>query len=211
MEEQVCRYAVTPGVGSVFFSPEQLQLIGEVAGAEGRIELNSFMQLIVHTRGENLAEQHERLRSAGLGIYPVGPVVKNLHTCTFCMGERVDGLPDAQRLDSLVAGANVPFPVRIGFSGCANNCGEAIVRDVGVVRMDGDRYDLYVGGKPGSLNPLFGLRVAEGITSSNLVAAVSALLVCYRQNARGKERLWRNVQRLGVEPYRQAVAQSAQT
>lgn len=210
MEQQVYRYAVTPGVGSVFFSAEQLQLIGEVAGTGGRIEMNSFMQLIVHTHGENLSQQHERLRAAGLGIYPVGPVVKNLHTCTFCMGERVEGLPDAQRLDSLVAGASVPFPVRIGFSGCANNCGEAIIRDIGVVRMDGDRYDLYVGGKPGSLTPLFGQKVAEGIASADLLPAVGALLDCYRQYAKGKERLWKNVQRLGADLYRAAVASSVQ-
>lgn len=34
------RYAVTPGVGQVFFAPDQLRLIGETAGANGRIEMN---------------------------------------------------------------------------------------------------------------------------------------------------------------------------
>lgn len=199
------RYAVTPGVGQTFFSAEQLQLIGEMAGADGRVELNAFMQVIVHTTRPDLEEQHRRLRAAGLGIYPVGPVVKNLHTCSFCSGQKVDGLPDAHRLDEAVAGTAVPFPVRVGFSGCSANCGEAMLRDIGVVRMEDGRYDLYVGGRPGGLTPAFGKRVAEGVTGEALVPAVTALLAVYRETARGKERLWKNVARVGTEPYRAAV------
>jgi precorrin-3B C17-methyltransferase len=204
-EEEVKRYAVTPQIGEVFFSSEQLQLIGSIAGPRGHIELNSFMQLIVQTHEEDLPEQHHRLRAAGLGVYPVGPAVKNLHTCTFCMGERIDGLPDAQRLDQAIAGAKVPFPIRVGFSGCANNCGEAIVRDIGIVRIGPDRYDIFIGGKAGSLTPRFGEKVAEGVTSEQLVPAVEALLNTYRERAKGKERLWKNIGRLGVEPYKQAA------
>lgn len=202
------RYAVTPGVGQVFFAPEQLRLIGETAGAGGRVEMNTFMQLIVHTTEGDVAGQQERLRAAGLGVYPVGPVIKNLHTCTFCMGERAEGLPDARRLDAAVAGTAVPFPVRVGFSGCAANCGEAMARDIGVVRQNQDRYDIFLGGRPGSLAPQFGQRVAEGVTPEGLVPAVEALLTCYRETAKGKERLWKNLNRIGLEPYREAVARS---
>lgn len=204
-EELQC-YVVTPGVGHVFFSPEQLRLVGEAAGPGGRVELNAFMQLIVHTATPNLEEQHARLREAGLGVYPAGSVVKNLHTCTFCMGERIEGLPDARRLDEAVAGARVPFPVRIGFSGCASNCGEAIMRDIGVVRRSDGQYDIYLGGKAAG-TPIMGQKVAEAITSEQLVAAVEALLAVYRESARGKERLWKNVSRLGLAPYQVALEQ----
>jgi precorrin-3B C17-methyltransferase len=172
------------------------------------VELNAFMQLIVHTADADVAGQQARLRAAGLGVYPVGPAVKNLHTCTFCMGERVEGLPDARRLDAAVAGTATPFPVRVGFSGCSSNCGEALLRDIGVVRMDGGVYSLYVGGKAGSLAPALGQQVAEGVEPERLVAAVTALLTTYRQTARGRERFWKNVTRVGLEPYRQAVEQT---
>ena len=169
------------------------------------MELNAFMQLIVHTAAADVAEQQARLRAAGLGVYPVGPAVKNLQTCTFCMGERAEGLPDARALDAAVAGIPVPFPVRVGFSGCSNNCGEALVRDIGVVRMDGGRYDLYIGGRPAGLTPTFGQKVAEAVAGEHLIAAVTALLNTYRSTARGRERLWKNVARAGLEPYREAV------
>lgn len=203
------RYVVTPGVGGVFFRPDQLALIGEAAGPGGRVELNGFLQLIVHTEQSDVAEQQARLRKAGLGVYPAGPVVKNIQTCTFCMGEKTDGLPDARRLDEAVAGAATPFPVRVGFSGCASNCGEAILRDIGVVRMDADRYDLYMGGKPGSLQPLLGQKVAGGVSSADLVATVEAILALYRETARGKERLWKNVSRIGIDRYRERLAPPA--
>lgn len=205
MEEQLERFAVTPGVGQVFFTPEQLQAVGEAAGARGRVELNSFMQLIVHTDRADLERVQGRLRELGLGVYPVGPVVKNLHTCTFCMGERIEGLEDARRLDQLVAGAKVPFTLRVGFSGCQNNCGEALVREIGVVRMDGGAYDLYVGGKPGSLRPRFGERVAARVPAERLEEAITVILDTYRQTARGKERFWKNVDRLGAGEYQQAL------
>jgi precorrin-3B C17-methyltransferase len=204
------RYAVTLGVGAVFFSPEQLKLIGEVTGPGGRVEMNSFMQLIIYTLAVDTIEGQKRLREAGLGVYPVGPVVKNLHTCTFCMGERIDGLPDAQVLDQVVAGTPVPFPVRIGFSGCASNCGEALVRDVGIVRMGETGYDLYVGGKPGGLQPQFAQRIAEAVPAAKLPGAVRAILAQYRGAAKGKERLWKNVNRLGVQAYKIAVQQAVQ-
>lgn len=199
---------ITPGVGQVFFAPEQLQLVAEAAGPGGRVELNGFMQLLVHTAEPDLPALRARLRAAGLGVYPAGPVVKNLHTCTFCMGEKADGLPDARHLDQAVAGLPVPFPLRIGFSGCASNCGEAMLRDLGVVRMDQDRYDIYLGGRPGSLNPQVGEKVAESVTSARLVPVVEALLALYRQTARGKERLWKNAGRIGIDAYRAAASQA---
>jgi NAD(P)H-nitrite reductase large subunit len=124
------------------------------------------------------------------------------------MGERTDGLPDARRLDDLIAGSRVPFPVRIGFSGCSSNCGEALTRDIGVVRMEGGQYDIFIGGRPGSLTPRIAEQVAAGVAAADLPAVVAALLETYRQMARGKERLWKNVARVGTDPYRQAAGQT---
>jgi precorrin-3B C17-methyltransferase len=196
--------AITPGVGQVHFSGEQLAAIGAAAGAQGRVELNSFMQVILHSDRPDLDEVLDGLRALGLGVYPVGRVVKNLHTCTFCMGENVAGLPDAARLDAAVAGAPVPYTVRIGFSGCQNNCGEAKLREIGLVREADGRYSLYLGGKAGG-DPIIAQLLATGIPGEELPAVVGRLLAVYRDNARGKERLWRLVQRIGLEPFRVAV------
>ena len=198
--------AVTPGVGSSFFSAEQVRLITEVLGPNGRMELNSFQQVILHLPAHSLSEVSERLCGTGLGIYAVGAVVKNLHTCTFCMGERIEGLPDARRLDEVVAGTPVPFTIRVGFSGCQSNYGEALLRDIGIVRI-GMVYDIFIGGRAAGLSPVLGQKVADGISSEQLPGVVRALLECYRQGARGKERFWRTVQRLGVESFRLAIEQ----
>lgn len=176
-----------------------------MAGLEGRIELNAFMQLIIHTAATDLESQHARLKAAGLSVYPAGPVVKNIQTCTFCSGENQVGLADALRLDEAVAGAPTPFPVRIGFSGCSANCAEAMLRDIGVVRLDAGTYELYMGGRPGGLTPSFGIKIAEGLTADLLPTAVKALLQVYSETAKGRERLWKNLERIGPEPYKEAV------
>lgn len=195
--------AITPGVGQVNFSPAQLAAIGAAAGAGGRVELNTFMQLILHSDRPDLEEALVELRALGLGVYPVGRVVKNLHTCTFCMGENISGLPDAERLDAALAGAPVPFTLRIGFSGCASNCGEARMREIGLVRQADGRYALYLGGKAGG-EPVMAALVAEGIPGEELPTTVERIVGVYRANARGKERLWKLVKRIGLEPF-QAV------
>ncbi|HWI64991.1 MAG TPA: hypothetical protein VNT75_24455 [Symbiobacteriaceae bacterium] len=164
------------------------------------------MQIIVHSTEPEVAEQQARLRSAGLGVYAVGPVVKNIQTCSFCSGEKAEGLPDARALDAAVAGVLTPFPVRVGFSGCTANCSEALLRDIGVVRQDGGTYEIYLGGRTGSLTPSFGVRVAAGVTAANLAPAVGALLQVYQETAKGRERLWKNLSRIGPEPYLEAAA-----
>lgn len=196
--------AVTPGVGQVNFSPAQLAAIGAAAGAEGRIELNAFMQLILHSDRPDLEEALADLRALGLGVYPVGRVVKNLHTCTFCMGENIAGLPDAERLDAALAGVAVPFTVRIGFSGCDKNCGEAKMREIGLVREQDGLYSIYLGGKTGG-EPVIATLAAEGIPGEELPAVVERILEAYRANAKGKERLWKLVQRIGLEPFQAAI------
>lgn len=198
--------AVTPGVGCVYFSAEQIRVITEVLGPNGRMELNSFQQVILHLPSQSLSSVSERLRSAGLGVYAVGAVVKNLHTCTFCMGERIEGLPDAKRVDEVVAGTPVPFTARVGFSGCQSNCGEALLRDIGIVRS-GTAYAIFIGGRAGGLSPVIGQKVVDGISGEQLPVVVRALLECYRQGARGKERFWKTVQRLGIEPFRAAIGE----
>jgi NAD(P)H-nitrite reductase large subunit len=205
-QTQLRSVAITPGVGQVHFSPAQLAAIGAAAGAEGRVELNSFMQLILHSDRPDLEEALAELQALGMGVYPVGRVVKNLHTCTFCMGENVAGLPDAERLDAVVAGVPVPFTVRIGFSGCDKNCGEAKMREIGLVREQDGRYSLYLGGKTGG-DPVIAALAAEGIRGEELPAVVERVLETYRSNARGKERLWKLVQRIGLEPFQAAIGQ----
>jgi len=181
-------------------------LIGEAAGPGGKVELNGFMQIIIHSAVAGVEEQHARLQAAGLTLYAVGPAVKNIQTCSFCSGERAEGLPDAQRLDAAVAGMPTPFPVRVGFSGCTANCAEALLRDIGVVRQDGGTYEIYLGGRASSLTPSFGVKVAGRVTADQLVPAVVALLRVYQETAKGRERLWKNLSRIGPEPYEQAAA-----
>nr|WP_283163049.1 hypothetical protein [Alicyclobacillus mengziensis] len=43
-----------------------------------------------------------------------------------------------------IAGQPVPFPMRVGYSGCPNACGESLSKDIGVVKVK-DLFFVYVG------------------------------------------------------------------
>lgn len=127
--------------------------------------MNAFQQLIIHTA---LPDAEERVRAAGLHTYVVGHVVKNLRTCTFCMGDYTDRLPAAREVDQAVVGSEIPYTLKIGYSGCSRNCGEAMIQEIGIVRVDErtapspDTFDIYVGGRTGTLEPLIGRQVGAG-------------------------------------------------
>jgi precorrin-3B C17-methyltransferase len=211
-EDPIRRFAVTPGVGQVFFTPEQLAAVAEAAGPGGRIEMNTFQQLIVHTASPTA---EERVKACGLAVYRVGHVVKNLRTCTFCVGDYTDGLPAAQELDRAVAGAEIPYTLKIGYSGCNQNCGEATLQEIGIVRVDDrinpspETYDIYVGGRTGTLTPRAGSRVGAGVARADLVGTVQALLQVYRSQARRRERFASLVGRIGPAPFAEAVPEYA--
>lgn len=212
MEDELRRFAVTPGVGQVFFTPAQLAAVADAAGAEGRVEMNTFQQLIVHTA---LPQAEDLVRAAGLSVYAVGHVVKNLRTCTFCMGEYNDGLPAAQEVDAAVAGSQIPYTLKIGYSGCSRNCGEATLQEIGIVRVDErtapspETYDIYVGGRTGTLEPLVGTQVGAGVRRADLTGTVQALLQVYRDQARRRERFAKLVQRVGAAPFAAAIPEYA--
>lgn len=202
-ETPVTKFAVTPGIGRKFTS-EQLTAIARVTGANGSVELTTLQQLIVTTSNPEVASGLAELKSSGAAVYPIGAVVKNIRTCSFCSGSHVEPMAAAESLDRAVAGLEAPFTLRVGFSGCDAICAESLVQDIGVVPRDGG-FDLYIGGKA-SGEPRAASLVASGVQTSDLNGAVLALIETYRSQANSKERLWKLIDRVGLDPFRSAVA-----
>ena len=140
------KFAVSPDikVGGRHFSPADLALMAEAAGESAEIELATLQQLIVEVDEDRFVQAKDALREQGLRVYEVGMVVKNLAVCNFCKGAEVEGLDAARALDVAIAGQPVPFPMRVGYSGCPNACGESLSKDIGVVKVK-DLFFVYVG------------------------------------------------------------------
>jgi NAD(P)H-nitrite reductase large subunit len=89
----------------------------------------------------------------------------------------------------------LPGKIKIGVSGCPNNCAEGWIKDFGVFgRAKG--YTVIVGGKLGK-DPRLGRVLYEGLTEEDVLAMAEKMLTLFKENANPGERLGRVLERLG--------------
>ena len=200
------KFAVTPGfeVGGTLFRPEQLAVLGAVAGPDARIEMTTFKQLYVEMEEERIPYAQEQLKSAGLEIHPAGFVSKSLITCNFCRGSEESGLEAARKLDEAVADHPVPSPLKIGYAGCALGTSEPLMKDIAVVKMK-DAYDIYIGGESKGIKACLAQLFMEGAAEEQLIPIVRRLIVIYQENGRKKEKFSRFVSRMTLPALKEMV------
>ncbi|MEX2105236.1 MAG: nitrite reductase, partial [Bacilli bacterium] len=190
--------------GGSLFKPEQLAVLGSIVGDNARIELTSFQQLYVEMDEDRLDEVTEQLKATGLLIYPVGAYVKSLKTCSFCQGAEAEGLHVAIALNEAVAGTEVPSPLKVGYTGCTNACGEPLLQDIGIVKNK-EVFDIYVGGEGKTLKAKFGQLFIAGVAEEKLIDVIQQLISYFKQNGKKREKFSKFIQRLGMENVREAI------
>ncbi|MFE6799806.1 nitrite reductase [Paenibacillus chitinolyticus] len=201
------KLAVSPAiqVGGSLFTPNQLAKIGTITGSDAKIEMTSFKQLYVEVPLDKREAIQEELELARLEVYPAGFATKSLIACNFCKGAEEAGLETARILHRAIAGIATPTPLKIGYAGCALGTSEPLLKDIGIVKMR-DTFDIYVGGEPKGIKAAMGRLLISGITEERLVPVVSTLIDFYKQQAKGKEKFSKFVDRITIEQLKQFVA-----
>jgi len=202
----VQKFAVTPGfgVGGTIFKPAQLELLGSTVGEDAEIEMTTFKQLYVAVQEEKLQEVQQKLKQAGLEIWPAGFFTKSLITCNFCRGAEDAGLTVAEALDQAIAGYPVPSPLKIGYAGCALGTSEPLLKDIAVVKMK-VKFDLFVGGEAKGLKAKLAQLLVSGLKEEQLIPAVKRLITDFQQNGKKKESYARYVERMTMEKLKHIV------
>ncbi|MDF9409744.1 MAG: Nitrite reductase (NAD(P)H) [Pelotomaculum sp. PtaB.Bin013] len=99
----------------------------------------------------------------GMDVAPaVGPCVHYVKACPgteTCRFGVKDSLGLGMRLEKLLVGMKMPGKIKIGVSGCPNNCGEGYVRDIGLFGKS-KGWTLIIGGTSGR-KPRIGDVIAE--------------------------------------------------
>ena len=140
---------------------------------------------------------------ADLGMEPgsmVGICVRSIKACpgtTYCKRGQMDSLGVGMMLDEKYHGMELPGKMKIGVSGCPNQCGETSFKDIGLVGTP-KGWRVYVGGNGGT-NPRIGEIIAQRIDTEKALALMDKILAYYRANANPKERMGRMIERLGLE------------
>jgi nitrite reductase (NADH) large subunit len=105
-------------------------------------------------------------------------------------------------------GLYTPHKVKSAVSGCPRNCAEAYVKDIGLVAIEGG-WEIYVGGAAGGTIRKGDLLTVV-ISPDHAKRVALAFLQYYREHAEYLERTYGFVERLGIEPIREAVLGEAQ-
>ena len=128
---------------------------------------------------------------------------KSFRTVKTCVGRECCrfGLGDSTQLgidiERRYQGLESPAKMKLAVSGCPRNCVESYVKDVGIVAVEGGRWEIYVGGAAGA-NVRKGDLLATVDSHEEAITLTGRFMQHYRENARWVERSYDFVPRIGL-------------
>ena len=201
-------YAVAPHLPCGVVAPDTLRKIADVAEkyncAACKITSAARIALV------GLKEEDIDAVWADLGMDPgaaVGLCVRSVKACpgtTFCKRGKQDSLGVGMKLDAEYHGMGLPGKLKMGVSGCANQCAETGFKDVGLVGTS-KGWKLLAGGCGGG-RPRIAETLVEELSDDDALAAVEKVVGYFKANAKPNERIGRMIDRLGIEPLKEAAA-----
>ncbi|SFE18763.1 precorrin-3B C17-methyltransferase [Paenibacillus algorifonticola] len=200
-QQSVLEFAVSPGVATKNFTPQQLVALAQAVGEKGSIEYTPHHHLLVRIPTSDPDSVTAKLRADGLSLAPIGDVLQ-LKACDFCNLEKAESVPYADELQHKIGGMAMPKELRIGFNGCGMACYGAVNEDIGIVYRRG-KFDLFLGGKTVGRNAHAAQPVAEGIAADEIVPLIERIIALYKAEGHPNERFHKFFKRMGqIEGYR---------
>ncbi len=206
-------FSVVPQMKGGCTTPEQLRRIADVA-EKYQVPL---LKVTGGQRIDMLGVRKEDLPKvwADLDMPSGHAYAKSFRTVKTCVGLEFCryGLGDSTALgialESRFQGLEGPAKMKVAVTGCPRNCAEAYVKDVGVVAVDGGRWEIYVGGAAGA-HVRKGDLLATVDDATTVVTLTGRFLQYYRENANWLERTYDFVPRMTIERLRRIVVDDAE-
>ncbi|MEO6083831.1 MAG: nitrite reductase large subunit NirB [Umezawaea sp.] len=133
--------------------------------------------------------------------YAYGKSMRTVKTCVgtdFCRFGLGDSTQLGIDIEERFSGLESPAKMKLAVSGCPRNCAESMVKDIGIVAVGEDRWEVYVGGAAGA-------SVRKGDLLATVAGRVEAIrttgvfMQYYRENATWLERTYDFVPRVGLD------------
>ncbi len=132
--------------------------------------------------------------------YMVGNRVRSVKACPgthFCKRARQDSLGVGLELDKRYIGRKTPGKMKLGVSGCANQCAETAIKDIGLV--GGARgWLVLVGGNGGTCPRLAKALTDEEVSTERALELVEQVMAFYEKTAQPDERMGEMITRVGM-------------
>jgi nitrite reductase (NADH) large subunit len=205
-------FSVVPQMKGGVTTPAQLRRIAEVAERHGV----PMVKLTGGQRIDLLGVPKENLPKiwADLGMPSGHAYAKSFRTVKTCVGSEFCrfGVGDSTTLGIAIEerfqGIEGPGKMKLAVTGCPRNCAEAYVKDLGVVAIDGGRWEIYVGGAAGA-HVRKGDLLATVDSPAEVITLTGRFLQYYRERANWLERTYAFVPRIGIDRIRAVVVQDA--
>jgi nitrite reductase (NADH) large subunit len=201
-------FSVVPRMRGGVTTPSELRRIAEVAEKYEipLVKVTGGQRIdLLGVRKEDLPDVWEELGMPSGHAY--AKAVRTVKTCVgedFCRFGLGDSMGLGVEMEEAWEGLYTPAKVKAGVSGCARNCAEATIKDIGLVAVGDDRWQVRVGGAAGgNVREADVLCTAESRAEALRVA--TTFLQYYRENADYKERTYDFVPRIGLDEIRRVV------
>lgn len=201
-------YAVAPHLPCGIVTPEVLRRIADVAERYQckALKLTSAERIaLIGVREQDIDSVWQDLGLEPGGL--TGDRVRSVRVCPgtdYCKRGQQNSLALGRVIDERYHGKAMPGKLKISVSGCPNRCTEASTKDIGLVGTH-KGWDILVGGCGGA-NPRLATRIARRESDERALAIVDGVIDFYRGLARPKERLWKTLNRVGVDTLTAALS-----
>jgi NAD(P)H-nitrite reductase large subunit len=199
-------FSISPHIPGGFANPALLRKIADVAEKYGAqfVKITAAQRIaLIGIREEDLDDAWAEFADQSKAI---GPTIRSIRICPgtrACKKARQDAPGLGFALDAEFFGKAAPSKFKIGVSGCPNCCADSWMKDLGFFGTE-TGFVLVVGGK-GGRTPQIGREVARDLTADQARALAGTIIAFYCRNAKSHERLAGTIDRIGFEPFLQAV------
>ena len=200
-------YAVAPHVPCGVIQPDTLRKLADVAEKYGAqaLKITSAARIAI----VGVDEKDVESIWSELGMSPgfaVGLCVRSVKACpgtTFCKKGMQDSLTLGLELNEKYHGLDVPGKLKIGVSGCPNQCAETCIKDIGLVGTPRG-WRLLVGGNGGA-KPRLSRELVKDISTEEALELIESIIKYYKANARPHQRLGAMLDKMDFDEFKSAV------
>jgi NAD(P)H-nitrite reductase large subunit len=200
-------YAVAPHIPCGVVSAETLRKIADVAEKynAAAMKITSAARIAI----VGLKEEDIDNVWADLGLSrgaAVGLCVRSVKACpgtTFCKRGKQDSLTVGMKLDEIYHGMELPSKLKIGVSGCSNQCAETCIKDIALVGMP-NGWRLLVGGNGGAKARL-SQELTKDIDTDQALELIEKVINYYKANAKPHQRIGAMIEKMGFDEFKAAV------
>ncbi|MGA9873454.1 MAG: (2Fe-2S)-binding protein, partial [Rhodococcus sp. (in: high G+C Gram-positive bacteria)] len=205
-------FSVVPQMKGGVTTPDQLRRIADVAD-KYRVPL---VKVTGGQRIDLLGIKKEDLPKVWGDLdmpsgFAYGKSMRTVKTCVgsdFCRFGLGDSTALGIALEERLQGLETPAKLKLAVAGCPRNCSEALCKDLGVVSIGDDKWEIYVGGAAGA-HIRKGDLFATVVGADEVIRTAGVFVQYYRETANWLERTYAWVPRLGVDTLQRTLLDDA--